>query len=98
MMDELLEVFGEMLKAGNKLYVLPVYDAGGTADRSVNSDELVERLKAIGVEAKLVENTRAFLEAVERAKPAASKGKYIRSITISRTMGPGIRLLSEDSE
>jgi UDP-N-acetylmuramate--alanine ligase len=56
MMDELLEVFGEMLKAGNKLYVLPVYDAGGTADRSVNSDELVERLKAIGVEAKLVEN------------------------------------------
>ncbi|MBI4124542.1 MAG: 50S ribosomal protein L1 [Deltaproteobacteria bacterium] len=39
---------------------------------------------------KLQENIRALLEAVVRAKPAAAKGHYLRSITVSSTMGPGI--------
>jgi large subunit ribosomal protein L1 len=40
----------------------------------------------------LVINASAILEAVLRAKPAASKGTYIKKITISTTMGPGIRI------
>jgi large subunit ribosomal protein L1 len=38
------------------------------------------------------QNIRAFLQAVLRAKPAASKGQYIRSLTISSTMGPGLKI------
>ncbi|RMG02584.1 MAG: 50S ribosomal protein L1 [Nitrospirae bacterium] len=41
---------------------------------------------------KLVENIRAALETILRAKPSAAKGKYIRRVTISSTMGPGIRV------
>lgn len=40
----------------------------------------------------LVENASAILDAVLRAKPAASKGTYMKKITISTTMGPGIRI------
>jgi large subunit ribosomal protein L1 len=38
----------------------------------------------------LYENARALIDAVIRAKPASSKGKYVRSISISSTMSPGI--------
>lgn len=41
---------------------------------------------------KLVENFDALLGAIVKAKPAASKGQYIRSCVIASTMGPGIRI------
>src|SRR6202046_303823 len=41
---------------------------------------------------KLLENVRAVLEEIQRAKPAAAKGRYIRSVTLTSTMGPGIRI------
>jgi len=41
-------------------------------------------------EERLIENANAVLEALVRAKPAAAKGQYLRSITVSTTMGPGI--------
>ena len=41
---------------------------------------------------QLVANALALLEAIVRAKPSASKGQYLRSITVSSTMGPGIRV------
>jgi large subunit ribosomal protein L1 len=41
-------------------------------------------------EAKLVENIRAFVEAVTRAKPAGAKGTYMKKVSISSTMGPGV--------
>ena len=41
-------------------------------------------------EAKLVENVRAFVSAVARAKPAGAKGAYMKKIAISSTMGPGV--------
>jgi large subunit ribosomal protein L1 len=41
---------------------------------------------------RLVNNARAVIEAVIRAKPATAKGKYIKSIYCSSTMGPGIKL------
>ena len=41
---------------------------------------------------KLQENFNALLEAVVRAKPAAAKGQYLRSVTVAATMGPGIKV------
>lgn len=41
-------------------------------------------------EGKLVENITAFIDAVKAAKPASSKGHYIKSITVSATMSPGV--------
>ena len=41
---------------------------------------------------KLAENIRALLTAVVKAKPASSKGRYIRSVTVTSTMGPGVKL------
>jgi len=41
-------------------------------------------------EKSLYENAKALIEAVLRAKPASSKGKYVKSISISSTMSPGI--------
>ncbi|UCF31196.1 MAG: 50S ribosomal protein L1 [bacterium] len=48
--------------------------------------------KASFDEEKLVENLTAFLEALMKLKPAASKGRYLRSITLSSTMGPGVKI------
>lgn len=39
---------------------------------------------------KLVENASALIHAVVKAKPSAAKGKYVKSITLSSTMGPGV--------
>ncbi len=41
---------------------------------------------------KLCENAMAIVDSVIKAKPASSKGRYLKSVTISATMGPGIRL------
>jgi len=48
--------------------------------------------KASFSEEKLLENASAFLRELVRAKPAAAKGAYIKSLTMSATMGPGITL------
>jgi len=42
--------------------------------------------------AKLAENAHAVIEAVMKAKPAAAKGKYVKKITMTSTMGPGITI------
>ena len=48
--------------------------------------------KASFTEEKLLENTATFLRELVRARPAATKGTYIKSLTLSATMGPGITL------
>jgi large subunit ribosomal protein L1 len=42
--------------------------------------------------AQLADNVSAFMDTIVRAKPSAAKGHYIRSATVSSTMGPGVRL------
>ena len=48
--------------------------------------------KASFDEGKLVENIRAFADAVSRAKPTGAKGTYIQRIAVSSTMGPGVKV------
>ncbi|MBI3448500.1 MAG: 50S ribosomal protein L1 [Acidobacteria bacterium] len=43
-------------------------------------------------EKRLIENTKAFVSAVLRAKPATAKGKYLRSVYMSTTMSPSLRI------
>ena len=48
--------------------------------------------KASFDEAKLVENIKAFVSAVQKAKPEGAKGTYMKKIAVSSTMGPGVTL------
>jgi large subunit ribosomal protein L1 len=48
--------------------------------------------KASFDEGKLVENIKAFADAVSRAKPTGAKGTYIQRIAVSSTMGPGVKV------
>ena len=48
--------------------------------------------KASFSEQALVENVKALFNAVSRAKPAGSKGTYIKKVSLSSTMGPGLKL------
>jgi large subunit ribosomal protein L1 len=41
---------------------------------------------------KLMENLNAFAEALIKAKPAAAKGQYMRSVTVCSTMSPGVKI------
>ena len=47
--------------------------------------------KSFGTE-KLAENLETLMEAVVKAKPAAAKGQYIKSVAVTSTMGPGVKL------
>tara|TARA_B100001778_G_scaffold115355_1_gene94613 strand:- start:135 stop:830 length:696 start_codon:yes stop_codon:yes gene_type:complete len=46
--------------------------------------------KASFDESQLVENVKAFIDAVAKAKPSGSKGSFMKGITLSSTMGPGV--------
>ena len=48
--------------------------------------------KSFGKE-KLVENYTALMDAIIKAKPAAAKGTYLKSVTLASTMGPGVKVL-----
>ena len=48
--------------------------------------------KASFSEEKLNENFEALMEAIKKAKPSSLKGQYLRSVTLSSTMGPGVKV------
>jgi large subunit ribosomal protein L1 len=48
--------------------------------------------KASFGEAQLVENARAFVEAIQRARPTGAKGTYVKKVAVSSTMGPGVKV------
>jgi large subunit ribosomal protein L1 len=48
--------------------------------------------KASFSEAQIAQNIRAFIDAVNRAKPAGAKGNYVKKVSIKTTMGPGVKI------
>jgi len=75
----------------------------GKAVREIKAGKVEFRVDKTGIvhapvgkvsfdENKLLQNARALIDSVIRAKPRTSKGKYLRSVTVSSTMGPGLRI------
>ena len=75
----------------------------GDAVKAAKSGEVQFRAEKAGIihagigkasfsEAKLAQNVNAFIEAITKAKPSGVKGSYIKKISISSTMGPGLKL------
>ena len=48
--------------------------------------------KASFTEEQLADNFQTLIDAINKVKPAAVKGQYLKSVTIAPTMGPGVRL------
>jgi large subunit ribosomal protein L1 len=48
--------------------------------------------KASFDEGKLLENARAFVDAIQRARPTGAKGTYVKKVAVSSTMGPGVKV------
>jgi large subunit ribosomal protein L1 len=75
----------------------------GAAIRDIKAGKVEFRLDKTGIihtivgkasfdEQQLVENVNVLLDAIVRARPAAAKGTYLKSITLTSTMGPGVRV------
>lgn len=67
---------------------------GGAVEFRVEKAGIVQGLvgKASFEPSKLVENIKAFVDAVNRAKPAGAKGTYLQRVSISSTQGPGVKV------
>lgn len=75
----------------------------GAAIRDIKAGKVEFRLDKTGIihtivgkasfeETHLIENITTLLDAIVRAKPAAAKGTYLRSVTLASTMGPGVKV------
>ena len=59
----------------------------------IQTSELLDVRSLISFEpAALEENFRAVLDELQRAKPASAKGRYLKKISVSSTMGPGVKV------
>ena len=67
---------------------------GGSVEFRVEKAGIVQAGigKASFSEEKLVENIKAFADAVQKAKPAGSKGTFVQRVAVSSTMGPGVKI------
>ena len=67
---------------------------GGSVEFRVEKAGIVQAGvgKASFSEDKLVQNIKAFVDAVQKAKPAGAKGHYINRVSLSSTMGPGLKI------
>ncbi len=89
MLDGLTTMFSEVVRPCDHLFLLPVYDAGGTADRSVNSDTLLARLKETQCPVSMVADL-AEAEAALRAR--ATEGT---ALAIFGARDPGLPALAQ---
>ena len=75
----------------------------GSAIREIKAGKVEFRVDKTGIvhvpvgklsfpDQNLIDNANAIVHAVVRAKPAAAKGKYMKSITVASTMGPGVKI------
>ncbi len=62
--DELIEAFRAALRPGDRLLLAPIYDAGGTADRSIASEDIAAPLRAAGAAAEVVPSRETAARAV----------------------------------
>lgn len=67
MFDDLVRMFGDVCRAQDRLFVLPVFYAGGTVSRQADSDALVEALKRAGVPAAWVADYEGLMDAMMAA-------------------------------
>ena len=91
MLGDLTETFATVCRPQDVLFVLPVYDAGGTADRSVSPQDLVAALMARGVSAAMVEEDAVLASAAtgRRCGELASVRSRYRSSRPGSTVGQG---------
>jgi len=79
----------------------------GEAVKAAKSGQVEFRVEKAGIihagigkasfpEADLKENFTAFMDAIVKAKPAGAKGKFVKKVSISSTMGPGVKLDTEE--
>lgn len=87
MMDALADMFNEVVRAQDKLLLLPVFDAGGTTDRSVNSDTLAAKLNP-GV-CEMVSDLDAAFEWI-----SSNRGRFAAFATTG-ARDPGLPLLAQ---
>ncbi len=90
----MLEGLGESFKVlqkgdGHRLLLLPVYDAGGTADRSIGSEALADRLAPAGVAVACVEDHAAVRQAVLALSPSAGD-----TLVVMGARDPGLPALA----
>ena len=82
---------------------LDVYKRQAQAVRNAKAGQVQFRVDKAGIihgtigrrsfeDGKLVDNLRALIEALNKAKPASSKGVYLRKVAVSSTMGIGVRV------
>ncbi len=84
---------GTVVQPDNLAQAVQELKAGRVEFRNDKTGNLHVPLGKASFEAdKLVENARAVLEAVQRVRPPAVKGQYIRRVTVTSTMGPGVRV------
>ncbi|WP_435640426.1 50S ribosomal protein L1 [Micavibrio aeruginosavorus] len=67
---------------------------GGSIEFRANKEGIVQAGvgKASFADGKLVDNVKAFITAIQRAKPAGARGNYMKKVTLSTTMGPGMKI------
>lgn len=72
---------------------------GGQVEFRVEKAGLIQAgiAKASFTEAQILANVKAFLDAVNKAKPTGVKGHYVKKIALSSTMGPGVRIELSDA-
>lgn len=71
--DDLIEAFRASLRPGDRLLLAPIYDAGGTADRSIRSEDLAGPLQLAGVDASVAGSRAAAAEAIARGARAGDR-------------------------
>ena len=92
MVDALAAMFAETVRPCDKLLLLPVYDAGGTTDRSVSSSDLLEKVKVRGEGEQRIELVSDLDEAYAWCK--AHKGEYAAFVTCG-ARDPGLPVLAK---